>query len=176
MGCEVVEGDEIPSRFQTLAGGDDAVFRLDRLQNLGHGLAGGQQSDQISKQDLAGAIHEGEVVIANCVDTEKQGGVEGGAASEFRVGVEVIFDAVSEKDFVSEHLLRAVKNRLAGNEALSGQGERVWGRGFLCGGSGFHPFYIGFATAELQAKLRERFYSGNAWGNRGFTSLRGVEN
>jgi hypothetical protein len=26
--------------------------------------------------------------------------------------------------------------------------------GFLSGGSGFHPFYIGVAGAELQAKLR----------------------
>src|SRR5208337_113887 len=176
VGCEVVKGDEISSRFQALAGGDDAVFRLNRLQNLGYGLAWRQQSDQISKQDLGGAIHEGEAVIANGLDTEKQGGIEGGAASELRVGVEVIFDTVAEKDFVSEHLLRAVKNWLAGDEALSGQGERVGGRGFLCGSSGFHPFYIGFAAAELQAKLRERLFSGNTWGNREFTSPPGVEN
>jgi hypothetical protein len=37
VGREVIEGDKIAGRFQTLAG----VLGLDRLQNLGHGLAGG---------------------------------------------------------------------------------------------------------------------------------------
>src|SRR5208282_2344687 len=164
VGCKVIEGDEIASRFQALAGGDDTVFGLNRLQNLGHGLAGGKQGEQVSEQDLAGAVHEGAAVIANRLDTEKQGGIEGGAASKFRVGVEVVLDTVPEKDFVSEHFLVAVKNWLAGNEALSGQGERVWGRGFLCGSSGFHPFYIGGARAELQAKPREGLSSGSKTG------------
>ncbi len=152
VGCEVVEGDHIARRFQALAGGDDAVFGLHRFQNLGHGLVWGQQGEQIFKQDLAGAIHEGAAVIANRLDTEEQRTIEGGAAGKFRVGVEVVFDTVAEKDFVSEHFLRAVKNWLAGNETLSRQGEEVRVRGFLGGSCWFHAFYIGVALAELQAK------------------------
>jgi hypothetical protein len=125
VGCEVIEGNEIDCRFQPLAGGNDAVFGLNRLQNLGHGLAWRQQGEQVLKQDLTGAVHEGAAVIANRLDPEKQGGIQGGAASKFRVGVKVVFDTVSEEDFVSEHLLRAVKNWLAGNEAPSRQRERV---------------------------------------------------
>ena len=73
---------------------------------------------------------------------------------KFRIGIEVVFDTVAEKKFVPEHILRTVENRLAGNEALSRQRERVRCRGFLCGRSGFHTSYIGIAVAELQAKLR----------------------
>ncbi len=41
VGREVIEGDKIAGRFQTLTGSDDAVLGLDRLQNLGHRLSGG---------------------------------------------------------------------------------------------------------------------------------------
>src|ERR1035441_7742500 len=33
VGREIIEGDEIAGRFQPLAGSDDAVFGLNRLQN-----------------------------------------------------------------------------------------------------------------------------------------------
>ncbi len=69
-----------------------------------------------------------------------------------RVGVEVVFDTVAEKKFVSEHFLRAVKNWLAGNEALPRQRKGVRVSGFLCGSCWFHVFYIGAAVAELQGE------------------------
>jgi ligand-binding sensor domain-containing protein len=141
-------------------------------------LVWGQQGEQIFKQDLAGAIHEGATVIANGLDTEEQRTIEGGAAGKFRVGVEVVFDTVAEKKFVSEHFLRAVKNWLAGNETLARQREEVRASGFLCGGCWFHVFYIGAAVAELQAQLWSGYLQGIAlvsqtpWSADG-TSLRG---
>src|SRR6202140_5309850 len=122
--CEVIEGDEIASRFQPLAGGDDAVFGLNRFQNLGHGLAGRQQRDQDFEQHLTGAIHEGALVIAKRLHPIKQGAIQGGPGRKFGIGVEVVLDAVSEKNLVPEHILRAIKNGLAGNKALSWQRKR----------------------------------------------------
>ena len=96
------------------------------------------------------AIHEGALVIAQGIDTKKQGAVQGGTGREFRIGIEIVFDPVAEKNFVPEHILRAVKNWLAGDEALPGQRKRIRGRGFLFGRGGFHPLYIGAAGEELQ--------------------------
>jgi len=155
VGCEVVEGDEIASRFQPFAGGDDAVFGLNGFENLGHGLAGRQQRNQVFEQDLASAIHEGALVVAKRLDTVKQGAIQGGAGRKFRIGVEVVFDTVSEKNLVPEYILSAVKNGLAGDKALSRQGERERCRHFLFGRNGFHFSYIGVAVAELQVELRE---------------------
>src|ERR1700688_3208256 len=119
VGCEVIEGNEIASRFQPLAGSDDAVFGLNRFQNLGHGLAGRQQRNQVFEKDLASAIHKGALLIAKRLDPIKQGAIQGGAGRKFGIGVEVVFDTVAEKNLVPEHILRAVKNWLAGNKALS---------------------------------------------------------
>ena len=149
VGCEVIEGDEIASRFQPLAGSDDAVFGLNRFQNLGHGLAGRQQRNQVFEQDLTGAIHEGALVVAKRLDPVKQRAIQGGAGGKFWIGVEVVLDTVAEKNLVPEHILRTVKNWLAGNEALSRQRKRCWH--FLFGRNGFHTSYIGVAVAELQA-------------------------
>src|SRR5208282_2475599 len=158
VGREVIERNEIASRFQPLAGGDDAVFGLNRLQDLGHDLGGGQQREQIFEEDLTGAIHEGEAVSTKGVDTEEQGAIERGAGGKIRIGVEVVLDAVSKKNLVSEHVLGTVKNWLAGNEALPRQRKRGRGRGFLFhrdfGRDRFHICYIGATTAELHANLR----------------------
>src|SRR5882762_5779601 len=116
VGGEVVEGNEIASRLQPLAGSDDAVFGLNRFQNLGHGLAGRQQRNQVFEQDLASAIHEGALVVAKRLDTVKQGAIQGGAGRKFRIGIEVILNPVSEKNLVPEHILCSVKNWLASNK------------------------------------------------------------
>src|SRR6266853_104887 len=119
VGGEVIEGDEIASRFQPFAGGDDAVFGLNRFENLSHGLAGRQQCNQVFEQDLTSAINERALVIAKRLDAVKQRAVQDGAGRKFGIGVEVIFDTVAEKNLVSKHVLRTVKNGLAGNKALS---------------------------------------------------------
>jgi hypothetical protein len=85
---------------------------------------GGNKSNQGFEQDLASAIHEGPLVIAKRLDTVKQGAVQGGAGGEFGIGVEIVFDIVAEKNLIPEHILRAVKNGLAGNKALSWQCKR----------------------------------------------------
>ena len=118
VGREVVEGDEVAKRLEPLAGSDDAVFRLNRFQNFRHVLVRGQQRNQILEQDLTGAVHKGAALIAKRIDTEKQGTIQSGAGGKFRVGVEVVFDAVAEQNLVPVHVLRPVKNWLAGNEAL----------------------------------------------------------
>ena len=152
VGGEVVESDAIAKRLQPLAGSDDTVLGLNRFQNLGYGLGGGEQRNEIFEQDFTGAIHEGEAVITKGVDPEKQRGIEGRAGGEFRIGIEIVFHTVAEKKFVSEHILRPVKNGLAGNEALSWQCKRVrCGRLFF--DSGLHSFYIGAGAAKLQAEL-----------------------
>src|ERR1700686_189772 len=152
VGCEVIEGDEIASRFQPLAGGDDAIFGLNRFQNLSHGLAGRQQRDQVFEQDLTRAIHEGALVIAKRLNPIKQGAIQGGPGRKFGIGVEIVFDTVAEKNLVPEHILRAVKNGLAGNKALSRQRKRERCRHFFFGRNGFHSSYIGIGVAKLQAK------------------------
>ncbi len=114
IGSEVVERDAIAKRLQPLAGGDDAVLGFDRLQNLGHGLVRGKQRNQILEQDFTGAIHEGEPVVAKRVHTKKQRGIEGRAGGEFRIGIEIIFDSVAEKKFVSEHPLRDGRKLVGG--------------------------------------------------------------
>src|SRR6266404_320898 len=151
VGCEVIKGDEIASRFQPLAGGDDAIFGLNRFQNLGHGLARGKQRNQVFEQDLASAVHKGALVIAKRLDTVKQGAIQSGASRKFGIGVEIVLDTVAEKNLVPEHILRTVKNWLAGNEALSRQRKRCWH--FLFGRNGFHTSYIGVAVVELQANF-----------------------
>src|SRR5216684_2741086 len=154
VGGEVIEGDEIASPFQPLAGSDDAVFGLNRLQNLGHGLARRQQGNQVFEQDLTSAIHKGALVIAKRLDTVKQGAIQDGPGRKFGIGVEVVLDTVAEKNLVPEHILRAVKNGLAGNKALSRQRKRERSRHFFFGRDGFHFSYIGVPVAELQAELR----------------------
>jgi len=154
VGGEVIEGDEIASRFQPLTGSDDAVFGLNRFQDLGHGLAGRQQRNQVFEQDLTSAIHEGALVIAKRLDTVKQRAIQSGAGGKFGIGVEVVLDTVAEKNLVTKHILCTVKNWLARYKALSRHGERVRCRRFLFGRNGFHTSYIGAGAAELQAKLR----------------------
>src|SRR5258707_10258871 len=155
VGCEVIKSNKIASRFQPLAGSDDAVLRLNRFQNLSHGLAGRQQRNQILEQDPSSAIHEGALLIAKLLDTIEQGAIESGVGRKFGIGVEVVLDAVSEKDLITIHILRPVKNWLAGNEALSRNRERDRGRDiFFCGG-GVSNFLIWRAMGGLQAKLRD---------------------
>src|SRR2546429_306992 len=76
----------------------------------------------------------------------------GGAGGKFWIGVKVVLDTVAEKNLVPKHILRAVKNGLAGNEALSRQRKRCGHS--LFGRNRFHTSYIGVAVAELQAELR----------------------
>ena len=116
---EVIERDEVAKRLQPLAGRDDTGFRLNRLQNLGHGLGGREQGNQVLEKDLPGAIHEGKAVIAKRVDAVKQGAIQCGAGCKFRIGVEIVFDTVAEQKLISENVLRPVQDWLAGHEALS---------------------------------------------------------
>lgn len=102
-----------------------------------------QQRKQILEQNLAGAVHKGTAAIAQCVDPEEQGGIEGGKCGQFRIGIEVASYPISEQNFVSEHFLRTIKNGLPGNKALSGQRKRGRLRDGVFGRSGFHPYYIG---------------------------------
>jgi hypothetical protein len=138
VGREVIEGDEIASRFQPLAGGDDAVFRLNRFQNLGHRLVGGSSVIRSLNRTSRVQFTKARRLSQSSVDTEKQGSIQGGAGGKFRIGVEVVFHTVAEKNFVSEHTLcDAVKNRLAGNEALPGNASEIGAEVFF-GRSGFH--------------------------------------
>ena len=154
VGGEIVEGDEIASRLQTLAGSDDAVFGLHCLQNLGHGLAGGSNVIRSLNSTSRVQFTKARLLSHKDVDAEKQGAIHGGAGGKLGVGVEVVFDTIAEKDLVPEHILRAVKNRLAGNEALAWQRQRIRGRSFFFGRSGLHLLYIGAAGEELQGNSR----------------------
>src|SRR5260221_3421456 len=156
VGCEVIKSNKIASRFQPVAGSDDAVLRLNRFQNLSHGLAGRQQRNQILEQDPPSAIHEGALLSAKLLDTIEQGAIESGVGRKFGIGVEVVLDAVSEKDLITIHILRPVKNWLAGNEALSRNRERDRGRDILFGGGGLHTSYIGEAMGGLSGKTPAR--------------------
>jgi len=139
VGGEVIEGDEIASRFQPLAGGDDAVFGLNRFQNLGHGLAGRQQRNQVFEQDLTGAIHEGALVIAKRLDTIKQGAIQGGAGGEFGIGVEIVFDIVAEKNLYPNTFCARSKMGWRATKRCPGSASESAAETFSLAGTGFTP-------------------------------------
>jgi hypothetical protein len=110
------------------------------------------RSDAEIKNSSRQRLHESSAVIAERTDTEEQRAIERGTCGNIRIGVEIILDAVAEKNFVSEDILQAIENRLARHKTLSGQRERAPGAGstffvfifiFNFGGSGFHSFSIG---------------------------------
>ncbi len=61
---EIIERDQVPRLFQTLASRYHPVFRFHRFENLDHGLGRRQQGYQVFKQDIAGAVHKRACVVA----------------------------------------------------------------------------------------------------------------
>src|SRR5258708_10338677 len=110
VGCEVIKSNKIASRFQPLAGSDDAVLRLNRFQNLSHGLAGRQQRNQILEQDPSSAIHEGALLIAKLLDTIEQGAIESGVGPQLRGGGEAVLAPPSSKGSITIPLPPPVQN------------------------------------------------------------------
>ena len=112
--------------MQPLAGGDDAVFGLDRLQNLDHRLVGGSKVTRSLSRTSRVQFTKARLLSQRVFmpKSSELSSVERAARSGSRV--EIVFDAVAKKKFVPEHLLRAVKNGLAGNKTLPREGERGW--------------------------------------------------
>lgn len=121
---EVIERDEVVGFFEALAGGDNAIVGFNGLKDLDHRLVWGKQGDEVFERDVLSAIHEGAIVVAKRVQSKEQGSIQRGAGGQFGVGMEIVFDSIAEKEFVSEDLLGAVKNGLAGDESLAGDGAR----------------------------------------------------
>ena len=103
------------------------------------GLAGRQQSNQVFEQDLASAIHEGPLVIAERLDTVKQGAILGGAGREFRIGVKTIFDTVAEKNLYPNTFCARSKMGWRATKLCPGSASESAAETFSLTGTGFTP-------------------------------------
>ncbi len=120
---EVVERNQISGFLQMTTRRDHQVIHGDRLQNLDHGLGGGQQSNVILEQHVAGAVDEGAASITEDVEPHQHGSAQSVARSRVSIRVtEIILHAVAEEQFVAENLLVGAKNRLPRHKLGSGFG------------------------------------------------------
>jgi hypothetical protein len=128
----VVERDGVACNLQALAGCDYQIVRFHVLQDLDHRLAGREQSDVVLEQQIARAVDEGPLPVAQDIEPHQQSAIERTACCGLGVGcAEEILDSVPKQKFIAKHLLLTVQNRLARNKSeelfrSAGDGFQTW--------------------------------------------------
>ena len=117
VGHKVVERNGVSRHFQALAGGNDQIVGLDGFENFDDGLTRRQQGHAVFKQQIAGAVDEGTLAITKHVESDQQRAIERAAGGGFGiVGFEEVIDTIAKQKFVTEDVLVAIEDRLAGYE------------------------------------------------------------